>query len=337
MQKSGVKQRQRSSNKPQNGEQRRTEDEEEKEPVIRASSSRFSPDVKLSVSLMCLTVSVIITWLHVEQRAKLAQMTEKYEYLYENSRSVQELEEKMSEVSQKLQASSSSSSVLKHTITSIHNTSDALQEEQDASSLRIHTLNEHMRSVTEVWQSGQATVSSELDELKTRSRASHSRVTEHINDAESLLRELNERLQEVQDGIRRNARVLDRTEEEDAEQVRNQLDWNERRVSRLQEQLQRLSEQGREQHQRLERNAPRAQRCQDTHLPAAEEAVRSMLKVRAQVSTTYKRLEELQLQVRSAEEQMKRTPDVRPAEQEDSGVVRDGQELNQLNETLTGE
>ncbi|KAK2892372.1 hypothetical protein Q8A67_012360 [Cirrhinus molitorella] len=337
MQDSGVKQRQKSQNKQQNGEKRRTEDEEKekkkKESVIRAASSRFSPDVKLSVSLMCLSVSVIMTWLHVQQNAKLAEMTEKYEYLYEKSRSVQELEEKMAEVSQKLQASSSPSSELKHTITSIHNTSDALQAEQEASSLRIHTLKEHMQSVAEVWQSRQAAVSVELDELKTRSRAAHAHATEHINDAEALLHELNERLQEVQDGTRRNARVLDRTEEEDAGWVRGQLDWNERRVSRLEEQLQRQSAQGQELRQRLESSAPHTQRWQDTHLPDAEEAVRSMLKVRAQVSATHRRLEELQLQVRSAEERMKRARDARPAGRGDSGLMR----KNESNGALTGE
>ncbi|XP_073695259.1 inhibitor of nuclear factor kappa-B kinase-interacting protein isoform X2 [Garra rufa] len=101
MQVSGVKQRQKTQNKPQNGEKRRTDDEEEKETVIRASSSRFSPDMKLCVSLMCLSASLIMTWLQVQQNAKLAEMTEKYEHLYEKSRNVKELEEKMAEVSQK--------------------------------------------------------------------------------------------------------------------------------------------------------------------------------------------------------------------------------------------
>ncbi len=84
--------------------------------------------------------------------------------------------------------------------------------------------------------------------------------------------------------------------------VRDQLHWSERSVSWIQEQLQRLEEQRLELHQRLESSAPHAQSWQDTHLPAAEEAVRSMLRVRAQLSATYRRLEELQLQVQRAEE-----------------------------------
>lgn len=191
-----------------------------------------------------------------------------------------------------LQASSSVSSVL--------NTSAA---EQEASSLLLHSLEERVRSVTEARRSA---VSQELEELKRRSRAAHSRVTQQVNAAEASLRELSERLQEVQDGTGRNARALERSEEEDAGRVRDQLDWSERSVSRIQEQLQRLEEQGLELHQRLESSAPHAQSWQDTHLPAAEEAVRSMLRVRAQLSATYRRLEELQLQVQSAEEDARR-------------------------------
>lgn len=158
-----------------------------------------------------------------------------------------------------------------------------------------------MRSVTEARRRA---VSEELEQLKRRSRAAHSHVTEQVNAAEALLRELSERLQEVQDGTRRNTRALERSEEEDAGHVSDHLQWSERRVSRLQEQLQRLEEQRLELRQRLDTRAPH-----HTHLPAADEAVRAMLRVRAQLSATYRRLEELQLQVRSAEERLKRTPD----------------------------
>ncbi|XP_051747966.1 inhibitor of nuclear factor kappa-B kinase-interacting protein isoform X1 [Ctenopharyngodon idella] len=50
---------------------------------------------------MCLALSLSITWLHLQQGAKLAEMTEKYEFLQEKSRSVQDLDEKLTEVSQK--------------------------------------------------------------------------------------------------------------------------------------------------------------------------------------------------------------------------------------------
>ncbi|XP_056090818.1 inhibitor of nuclear factor kappa-B kinase-interacting protein [Rhinichthys klamathensis goyatoka] len=123
MQISDIKHRQKSSNKQQNGEKRRSEDETKKESVIRESFSpdekkkdslspdekkkesviireSFSADVKFSVSLMCLALSVIVAWLHLQQSATLAEMREKYEYLQEKSRRVEDLDEKLTEVSQ---------------------------------------------------------------------------------------------------------------------------------------------------------------------------------------------------------------------------------------------
>ncbi|KAG1927651.1 inhibitor of nuclear factor kappa-B kinase-interacting protein isoform X1 [Pimephales promelas] len=122
MQISDIKHRQKSSNKQQNGEKRRSEDEKKKESVIRDSFSpdekkkdsfsaaekkesviireSFRPDVKFCVSLMCLALSVIVAWLHIQQSATLAEMRGKYEYLQEKSRSVEELDEKLTEVSQ---------------------------------------------------------------------------------------------------------------------------------------------------------------------------------------------------------------------------------------------
>lgn len=195
------------------------------------------------------------------------------------------------------------SSALKHAVSSVLNTSAALRAEQQASSLLLHSLEERVRSETEARRSA---VSQELEALKSRSRAAHSRVTQQVNAAEAVLSELSERLQEVQDGTGRNARALERSEEEDAGRLRDQLHWSDRSGSRIQEQLQRLEEQGLQLRQRLESSAPHAQSWQDSHLPAAEEAVRSMLRVRAQLSATYRRLEQLQLQVQRAEEDARR-------------------------------
>ncbi|XP_026094685.1 inhibitor of nuclear factor kappa-B kinase-interacting protein isoform X3 [Carassius auratus] len=292
MQASGARQRQKSVMKQPSGEKKSGSEER--------SSSRFSPDVKLCVALVCLSVSLFSTWLHVQQDAKLAEIILKHERLSEESRSLHELREHMAGLSRELQTSSSSCSTLKHAVSSTLNTSAALQVEQQASAVLLHTLEERVRRVTEARRRA---LSEELEQLKRRSRAAHSHVTEQVNTVEALLRELSERLQEVQDGVGRNTRALVRSEDEDAGHVSDQLQWSERRVSRLQEQLQRLEEQGLELRQRLDTRAPH-----HTHLHAADEAVRSMLRVRAQLSTTYRRLEELQVQVQSAEERLRSTP-----------------------------
>ncbi|XP_042578498.1 inhibitor of nuclear factor kappa-B kinase-interacting protein isoform X1 [Cyprinus carpio] len=88
MQVSGARQRQKSAVERRRSGERRTEDAERRAP-------RFSPGVRLCVALLGVSAALIIAWLLVQQEAKLAEVTQKYE------RSLHELEEKMDEISQK--------------------------------------------------------------------------------------------------------------------------------------------------------------------------------------------------------------------------------------------
>ncbi|XP_067284736.1 inhibitor of nuclear factor kappa-B kinase-interacting protein isoform X2 [Pseudorasbora parva] len=285
MQTSDLKQRQKSSNKQQNGEKKKKEDENKNEDEKK---KKESVDVKLCVSLLCLALSLLVTGLHLQQRATLAEMRGK-------SRSVEQLDEKLTQVARQLQASAA----LRLALGSVLNTSAELQMEQDSSSRLLHTLHLRLQSA-----GVQPDSSHELQALKTQSRGTHGLVTEHINAMDGRLRELSERLQEVQDGSRRNTRVLDRTEEEDAAQVRQLMDGDARRISRVQEQLEQLEAPGLR--EKLESYAPQAQ---DEQLAAAEEAVRSMLRVRAHMNAFLRRVQELELQVQSAEDRMREIRD----------------------------
>ncbi|XP_043093351.1 inhibitor of nuclear factor kappa-B kinase-interacting protein isoform X2 [Puntigrus tetrazona] len=265
-------QRQKSASKPQDGEKRRRRRSEDE-----GRSVAFSPDARLCVSLLCLSLCLFITWLHVQQSATLAEISQKYERL-------RGLEETLSAVSLELQASSSS-------VSSALQSWAALRAEQEASELLLRSLAERARSLTEAQRSP------EPEELRRRSRAAHGSVAQQLNDAEALLQALSRRLQEVQDGTARNGRALERSEEEDARRLSDRLDWSDDAVSKLLRQLRRLEERGLELRGRLDSRAPVR-----THLPAAEDAVRSVLRLGARLSATYGRLEELQERVRSAEE-----------------------------------
>ncbi|XP_043093350.1 inhibitor of nuclear factor kappa-B kinase-interacting protein isoform X1 [Puntigrus tetrazona] len=69
-------QRQKSASKPQDGEKRRRRRSEDE-----GRSVAFSPDARLCVSLLCLSLCLFITWLHVQQSATLAEISQKYERL----------------------------------------------------------------------------------------------------------------------------------------------------------------------------------------------------------------------------------------------------------------
>nr|XP_055045661.1 inhibitor of nuclear factor kappa-B kinase-interacting protein isoform X2 [Misgurnus anguillicaudatus] len=319
MQSGEIKQRKKTSDVKENGKKRKSEDKvkdelkreaEEKENTIKSS------DMKLVMSLMSLAISLVLMWALYQQNVKFAEMKEEYEHLYEKTRDVLELQSQMTTVAEKLQASIDEydeilTSVtlmtkIKHDIAFIHDTSTVLQEHQETSSLQYQTINNRFQNITETWRSRQTDVSDDLNELKTESRSTHGRITEHVNAVDGRLRVLSERLQEVEDGVKRNARVLDRTEEEDARKVQELLDWNSGRVSKLQEKLRSLTRSREDLQKRLEKTLPHVKQW-ESRLPDVEESVRSMLKLRAQLSDTERRLKELTLQVQDTEEKMLRT------------------------------
>lgn len=324
MQSGEIKQRKKTSDAKENGKKRKSEDKvkdevkreaEEKENTIK--SSEKSSDVKLVMSLMSLAVSLMLMCALYQQNVKFAEMKEQYEHLFEKTRGVLELQSQMTTVSEKLQASideydeiltsTTLMTKIKHDIAFIHDTSTVLQEHQETSSLQYQTINNRFQNITETWRSRQTDVSDDLNELKTESRSKHGRITEHVNAVDGRLRVLSERLQEVEDGIKRNSRVLDRTEEEDARKVQELLDWNSGRVSKLQEKLRSLTRSREDLQKRLEKTLPRVKQW-ESRLPDVEESVRSMLKLRAQLSDTERRLKELTLQVQDTEEEMLRNP-----------------------------
>ncbi|XP_072529321.1 inhibitor of nuclear factor kappa-B kinase-interacting protein isoform X1 [Salminus brasiliensis] len=282
-------------------------------PAGEAPGRRSAVDLKTTASLLCLGACCLLAWVVVQQNARFNEVEEKYRRLYEKAADLLVLEERLGAVSKKLEASEdhlkgtlfsvSAVTRLENDIASLSATIMAMQEDQGASSLRLQKVNDRFLNVTEAWQVGLGAVTDELAALRSESRSVHGRVTERVNDAEGRLRALAERLEEVEDGTRRNARLLERTEEEDAKRVQNQLDWNTGQVGRLQEQLKQLSRNDAELQEKLEETEPRAKEC-EAQLPTVEDAVRSILRLGADLSSTERRIEELTLQVLGTEDSM---------------------------------
>lgn len=112
-----------------------------------------------------------------------------------------------------------------------------------------------------------------------------------------------EKLEELEDSTRRNARAMERTEEDDAKRVQGQLDWNTKQIQHLEERTRSLTKREGELSTQLREHIPRAQQCEE-QLPQVEEAVRSIVRLGADLSTAEKRLEEVTLQVFGTEDSM---------------------------------
>ncbi|XP_062373581.1 inhibitor of nuclear factor kappa-B kinase-interacting protein-like [Sardina pilchardus] len=307
----------------QNGEaeSKKTEATEQKCLVQKKSSLRF-PELRTLLCLLSVSVCVALTCVVLQQSERFAEVEEKYNLLYGRTETYADLEQRVERVSEKLDVSKnrlegalssmSAATRLASDVASLRSAVAAMQasEEDDVStssspSSGIQEINARFLNVTETWQSGIATVTTDLSTLREESRASHVRATDSVNDAERRLRALAERLEEFETSTRRNARVFERTEADDARQVQGQLDWNTARISELDERLARLALADREHAERLDEHVPRAQQCQE-HLPAVEEAVRTILRLSTGFAGVERRVEELGLQVLGLEDSMLR-------------------------------
>ncbi|XP_017349175.1 inhibitor of nuclear factor kappa-B kinase-interacting protein isoform X1 [Ictalurus punctatus] len=270
-----------------------------------------SVDARTVVSLLSLSACFLLAWAILQQNARFNEVEEKYKHLYEKAADLLALEKKFIAASRKLEASEdhlkgalsslTTLTELQQEVISLNGIVTAMQEDQHASSRRLQSVNERFLNVTETWHGGLATVTEDLTTLRSESRSIHGHVTEHVNEAEERLRALNKRLEELEDSTKRNGRVLERTEEEDAKSVQNQLDWNTKQVSRLQEQLVLLSKRDAELEEKLVEMEPQAKECGE-QLPVVEDAVRSILRLGADLSGAERRLEELTLQVVGTED-----------------------------------
>lgn len=192
---------------------------------------------------------------------------------------------------------------LQQDIAALHATVTAMQAEENSASRDLQAVNAHFLNVTETWQERLAAITSDLTALKAESREAHAGATERVNEAERRARVLAERLEELEDSTKRNARAMERTEGDDTKRAQEHLDWNTRQIHKLEEQIGSLSRREAELDAQLQEHIPRALECEE-RLPQVEEAVRTILKLGGDLGTAEKRLEEVTLQVFGTEDSM---------------------------------
>ncbi|XP_029019041.1 inhibitor of nuclear factor kappa-B kinase-interacting protein [Betta splendens] len=272
-----------------------------------------SVDIKSLMCLLSLVACGALSWMVLRQNEKVSQIEEKYKSLQEKTSSLFDMEAEVLKVSKKLAASEddlqealstvSLATTLQQDISTLHGAVMAMQADESSASRDLQTVNARFLNVTETWQQRLASISSDLAALKAESREAHTRSTERVNEAERRARTLAERLQELEDSTKRNARALERTEEDDTKRAQDQLDWNTRQIQKLEEQMTSLTKREVELSYELQEQIPRLQECEE-HLPQVEEAVRAILRLGGDLSGAEKKLEELTLQVFGTEDSM---------------------------------
>ncbi|KAK1906322.1 Inhibitor of nuclear factor kappa-B kinase-interacting protein [Dissostichus eleginoides] len=223
------------------------------------------------------------------------------------------MEEEVLKVSEKLAASEddlqealstvSLATRLQQDISTLHAAVTVMQNDENSASRDLQTVSGHFLNVTETWQVRLATIASDLTALKSESREAHAGATERVNEAEQQARSLAEKLEELEDSTKRNARAMERTEGDDTKRSQEHLDWNTKQIHHLEEKISSLTKREAELDTQLQEHIPRAKECEQ-HLPQVENAVRSILRLAGDLSGAEKRLEEVTLQVFGTEDSM---------------------------------
>ncbi|XP_005947608.1 inhibitor of nuclear factor kappa-B kinase-interacting protein isoform X1 [Haplochromis burtoni] len=270
-------------------------------------------DIRSVMCLLSLAACGALSWLVLQQNEKFSQIEEKYRSLHGKTSSLFDMEEEIVRVSKKLAASEgelqdavstiSLVTKLQQDISTLHAAVTTIQADESSASRDLEKVNAHFLNVTQTWQESLAAITTDLTSLKAESRDTHAGATERVNEAERRIRSLAERLEELKDSTKRNARALERTEEDDVKRAQDQLDWNTKQIHKLEEQIGILNKREAELSSQLQEHIPRARACEE-HLPEVEEAVRSILKLGGDLSGMEKRLEEVTLQVFGTEDSM---------------------------------
>ncbi|XP_029318404.1 inhibitor of nuclear factor kappa-B kinase-interacting protein isoform X1 [Cottoperca gobio] len=278
-----------------------------------AKKTSSSLDIRSLMCVLSLAACGALSWMVLQQNERFSQIEEKYKSLQGKTSSLFDMEEEVLKVSKKLAASEddlqealstvSLATRLQQDIDTLHAAVTVMQTDENSASRDMQTVNGHFLNVTETWQERLAAISSDLSALKSESREAHAGATERVNEAERRARSLAEKLEELEDSTRRNARAMERTEGDDTKRSQDHLDWNTKQIHNLEEQISSLTKREAELSSQLQEHIPRAQECEE-HLPQVEEAVRSILRLAGDLSGAEERLEEVTLQVFGTEDSM---------------------------------
>ncbi|KAF1372287.1 hypothetical protein PFLUV_G00263700 [Perca fluviatilis] len=278
-----------------------------------ANKTSSSLDIRSIMCLLSLAACGALSWVVLQQNERFSEIEEKYKSLHGKTSSLFDMEEEVLKVSKKLAASEddlqealstvSLATRLQQDISTLHAAVMVMQADENSASRDLQTVNAHFLNVTETWQERLAAITSDLAALKAESREAHGGATEQVNEAERRARSLAEKLEELEDSTKRNARALERTEGDDTKRIQDHLDWNTKQIHKLEEQIGSLTKSEAELSSQLQEHIPRAQECEE-HLPQVEEAVRTILRLAGDLSGAEKRLEEVTLQVFGTEDSM---------------------------------
>ncbi|KAM4748171.1 inhibitor of nuclear factor kappa-B kinase-interacting protein [Rhinophrynus dorsalis] len=302
---------------PASGNQ--AQDEQPRKMVVDTPVSErgsLCPELRTVLCLFCVAVCVALTWLVFQQSHNLTVIEEKYQSLQTRSTALEDLEDKVKLIFGKLastedilaEVTSSSSvvSLLQQRVSSLHKNVDNIQGNEQTLSERMRNVNTKFQNITDTWKKSLEEITLHTNSVKSEAKSFHNQITAKINTADQTLKQLSEKLKDLEDSTARNTRTVKRQEEDELVRIKDVLDWDTNAIKELESEQNDLANLHTDITQNLAVFGPKLEECIN-NLPTIEGAIRTLLKVSNEMLELDKKMNELTVQVFNTEDNLLKT------------------------------
>ncbi|NXY67701.1 IKIP protein, partial [Glareola pratincola] len=284
----------------------------------RTSNNRtsFWMDSRTTLSISSLVVCLVLTWFLFQQSNKFANMEEKYNFIQQEAEKFLDVESKVNLISEKLESSesvlqeaASSVSVMtefEQEISSLHNTINDIQNNEQTLSIKMQSINEKLQNVINSWRRSLDEMNTNTSSLKSEAKFIHTEVTSQINEVDQRIKSLSERVRDLEDSTARNIKTLKRQEDDEFSRTEQKLDLHAKAVEKLEEEKNILVAKDADLNQKLANYEPKIEECK-THLPTIENAIHSILRLASELLSMKKKIGDLTTQLYTVENDMLKT------------------------------
>ncbi|XP_072922420.1 inhibitor of nuclear factor kappa-B kinase-interacting protein-like isoform X2 [Hemitrygon akajei] len=318
---SELKQRRKAAGGSKQGDSAREQEAKEKTSEEPGKKAKPGPgredsraiDVRSALCLLSLLASAALAGVMFQQSANFADLEQKYQQLYTKLQVAQALEDEVSKVSKKLELSEevlqkalSSSSVVtffEQEMSELRGSMNSLQNKEQTIARKMQNVNKNFQNISDTWKRSLNEINSEIANLKSESKNMHNNIKLEINTVEQGMKELNEKVEELEVSTLGNTRAIKEQEEEDLGGLDEEASWNTKSIEGLAEQQQSLISKDMEFMEKLTEFETKFKECEEA-LPIIDNGVHSLLKVSRDLLTTEKKMDDMTVQMFNLEDNM---------------------------------
>ncbi|XP_053799720.1 inhibitor of nuclear factor kappa-B kinase-interacting protein isoform X1 [Vidua chalybeata] len=285
-------------------------------PRTSNNHSSFWMDSRTSLSVVSLAVCLVVSWFLFQQSGQFADLERKYNFLHQEAEKKLDVGNKVNLISEKLESSESivreaASSISVMTefgqeISSLHNTINDIQNNEQILSLKMQSINEKFQNVKNSWRRSLDEMNTNASGLKSEAKFIHTEVTSKINEVDQRIKSLAERVRDLEDSTARNIRTLKKQEDDEFSRVEQKLNLDAKSVEKLEEEQNSLVAKDTDLNQKLANYEPKIEECK-SHLPTIENAIHSILRLSSDLLGMEKKIEDLKTQLYAVENDMLKT------------------------------